>query len=57
MKDGRGTGGILYAQKNRARIKKWIENNPEKTIADCARALGLTWQTVKRHVVSIQQEG
>ena len=55
MKNGRGTGGIIYAQKNREKIKKWIELNPEKTVADCARALGLTWPTVKKHVVSIQK--
>jgi len=55
MKNGRGTGGIIYAKKNRARIKKWFELNPERNIADCARALGFTWPTVKKHVVAIQR--
>lgn len=53
--NGRGTGGIIYAQKNRARIKKWFESNNDKTIAECARSLRLTWMTVKKHVVAIQK--
>lgn len=55
MKNGAGTGGIIYAKKNREKIKRWIKLNPDRTIADCARELGFTWPTVKRHVVAIKK--
>ena len=42
-------------EKNKDRVASWFLKNPDRNIADCARALGLTWQTVKKHVVAIQK--
>ena len=49
------TGKKIVGERNRARIKKWFTVNPGRTISECSRALGLTWQTVKKHVVAIQK--
>lgn len=42
--------------KNKERVRKWFLSNPGMSIADCSRALGLTWPTVHKHVKSIQKE-
>lgn len=49
-------GMIKKGNKNKERVRKWFLSNPGETIADCSRALGLNWQTVKKHVVSIKNE-
>lgn len=54
IKSGKGTGGIIVSKKNRGRIQKYFIENPGSTISECARALNLTWPTVKSHVVAIQ---
>lgn len=55
IKNGRGTGGIIVAKRNRANIKKWFSENEDGNISQCARALNLRWPTVKKHVVAIQK--
>jgi phage FluMu gp28-like protein len=42
--------------KNREKVKAWFEDNPGETVAECARSLGFTWVTVKRHIVDIQSK-
>lgn len=49
------TGKKIVGERNRRRIEKWFTVNPGHTIAECSRALNLTWQTVKKHVVAIQK--
>lgn len=51
----KGDGKKIVGRRNRNRVEKWFIGNPGMTVADCARALGLTWQTVKKHVVAIQK--
>lgn len=51
----RARGPLGVREKNKERVKKWFLANPGMTVADCARELSLTWQTVKRHVVDIQK--
>ena len=53
VKNGKGTGRIIIAKRNSERIKKWFKSNPDMTIADCARALNLSWPTVKKHVKAL----
>lgn len=42
---------------NRARVKRWRSVNPGSSVAACARALNLRWQTVKQHIVAIEIGG
>jgi len=51
------TGKKIVGERNRKRVEKWFTSNPGRTVAECSRALGLTWKTVKKHVVAIQKEG
>jgi len=50
-----GARSRRIGEKNKDRVASWFLKNPDRNIADCARALGLTWQTVKKHVVAIQK--
>lgn len=52
----KGDGKKIVGKRNRNRVEKWFIANPGMTVADCARALGLTWQTVKKHVIAINNE-
>lgn len=54
VKKDKTKGMRAVREMNKARVKKWFLTNPGMTVADCARALGLTWQTVKKHVMAIQ---
>lgn len=57
IKNGKKMGKERIGKKNKERVRAWFKTNPERTVADCARALRLGWQTVKKHVVAIQREG
>lgn len=57
VRTGYDVGSNRIGNKNKDRVKRWFISNPGETIAECSRALGLTWQTVKKHVVAIQKEG
>ena len=54
--DGRGRhmGGIR--DKNRERVRKYFIKNPATTIKSCCDSLGLSFPTVKRHIISIKKE-
>ena len=56
VKKDQGSGQRRIGDNNRERVRKWFLSNPDMTVSDCAKALGLTWPTVKRHVVSIQNK-
>lgn len=50
-------GSYKRAGENREKIRAWFLANPGETITCCAKSLGFTWITVKKHVISIQKEG
>jgi len=56
VKTDHGSKSRRIGLENKNRVETWFLKNPDRTIADCSRALGLTWQTVKKHVVAIQKE-
>lgn len=54
--DGRGSGPTKIAAKNRKNIIDFFTRNPGATKTQCATALGLTLETVMRHVKAINAE-
>ncbi len=46
--DGRGKKSTERKKANMESIRKFFEENPDKTKADCARATCLSYQTVIR---------
>jgi len=55
LKDGRGEFKKEIAKENRDVVRTFFKDNPEATIADCIRATGFVFKTVKGHVVAIQK--
>ena len=55
LKDGRGDFKKEIAKKNREVVRAFFKNNRDATIADCIRATGFVFKTVKGHVVAIQK--
>jgi|GEM_PF-2693472 len=55
VKSDKTSGMREVSNRNRERVKRWFLSNPGRTVTDCSRALNLAWQTVKKHVVSIQK--
>lgn len=43
--------------KNRSSVKAWFETNPESTITECCKGLGLTYRTVRAGVDEFMAEG
>lgn len=56
MEDHRGKHRIKVFEKNRASVKKWLEDNPEKTMKDCSVDLGLSYLTARNHIKEILKE-
>lgn len=56
IKDGRGEFKKEIGRQNREIVKAFFEENPSATIADCIRATGFVFQTVKNHVDAIRNE-
>ena len=54
--DGRGRNKKELSKKNRIIIRKWLANNGKTTITECCRGTGMTYKTVKRHIMAIQAE-
>ena len=55
MKTGRGEYGRNLAKKNRATIKKWLNENKDGTITGCMRDTGLSYPTVRAHINAIHK--
>ena len=54
--DGRGTNKKLEYFDNRNRIMRYIKRNPVYFKKQMARDLGLSVQTVRRHIKELKQE-
>ena len=54
--DGRGMHTKKTAEKNMARVEKWFKDNPNSTITDCYKALGLSIHTVRKHVKALMDK-
>ncbi len=48
--DGRGMHGKEIGDKNRAKIIKWMEDNPNKTLKEIAEGTGFSVLTVGKHL-------
>ena len=50
-------GRILRSEEikmiNRRAVSDWFKNNPNTTITECCKGTGLSYPTVKRHIVAI----
>lgn len=55
--NGKGRHKAEQSKENKAMIREWFEHNPGKTKKECAIALGLHPDTVRRHVIEILNEG
>lgn len=54
ISDGRAAQGPKKINnKNKESVRNFFINNPGASKAECSRATGLTWQTVKKHTDSI----
>ena len=52
--NGRGKNKKELSKKNRALVKKWFYENPGSFISACCEGTGLTYKTVKGHILAIQ---
>ena len=53
VKDGRGKHKKDVAKQNRQNIIEFFALNPDSSITDCSKELGLTWLTVQKHIKEI----
>lgn len=56
VKDGRGAYNKNIAKQNRQSIIDFFALNPDSSITDCSKELGLSWLTVQKHINAINQE-
>ena len=54
--DGRGKHKKILSEENRNTIKHYFKWSPDSTISDCCNATGLSYPTVKKHILAIQWE-
>jgi len=54
--DGRGKHKLVLKANNKTKVKAWILANPGRFIKDCCEGTGLTYKTVKRHILAVQAE-
>lgn len=53
---GKGQHMKQLGEENRAKVRAWFKENPGKTMADCARALELSYAAVRGHVTALLDE-
>lgn len=56
MEDHRGKHRIKVFEINREAVRKWLKDNPEKTMKDCSIDLGLSYLTARNHIKAIINE-
>ena len=56
MKNGRGEYKKEISNLNRAKIREWLEKNPDGTLTQCKNDTGFSYVTVRRHVDAIKNE-
>jgi len=54
--DGRRKRMSEIKATNKARVKKWFEDNPGSTITKCCKELNLVYMTVRCHIDSIYED-
>ncbi|MCP3941082.1 MAG: winged helix-turn-helix transcriptional regulator [Desulfobacteraceae bacterium] len=54
--DGRGMHGKEIGDKNRAKIIKWMKENPNKTQKEISEGTGFSVLTVSRHLKVLDGE-
>jgi len=52
--DGRGKNKKELSKKNKAKVRAWFVKNPGGYISSCCRDTGLTYKTVKKHILALQ---
>jgi predicted ArsR family transcriptional regulator len=57
VRDGRGANKRALAEKNKKQVEDWFKKNPDSTITECCKGVGLSFKTVRKHIDSIQKEG
>ena len=55
IREGRGQYKVRQGVKNLSSIIKYYEEFPDATMTSCARHLGLSLQTVSKHVKAINK--
>jgi len=56
ISDGRGQHKKTLSDENRIIVRLYFKWNPASTITQCCDGTGLTYKTVKRHILAIQAE-
>ena len=54
--DGRTKMANRIERENKAKVKAFFEKYPEATKGDAVRVLGMTYNTVRKHLASILSE-
>ena len=52
--DGRGKHKKALSEKNKAKVKRWFNDNQGSTITECCKGTGLTYMTVKGHIMALK---
>lgn len=52
--DGRGKNKKAVSKANREKVRAWFLKNPGDYISSCCHGTGLTYKTVKKHILAIQ---
>lgn len=56
MKNGQGVHRLELKEKNRKRVAKWVEENPNGTMTECKNELKLAYNTISSHLKAIREE-
>lgn len=56
MANGQGQHRKKVGLKNKAAVKKWMDENPDGIMMDCMAALNLSAPTVRKHAAAIMAE-
>lgn len=57
MKDFRGQHRVKVYMDNKEKVRNWLRDNPDKPMKKCAKDLGLSYLTARRHIGVILNEG
>jgi len=58
ISDGRGRAQIELAKKNKKAVFNYFfVSNPDSTITECCKSLGLSYRTVRKHINTLLKEG
>lgn len=57
VSDGRGANKKIDAKRNKNAVRDWFKQNPDSTITECCKGLGLTYTPVRKHLNALIEEG